>query len=165
MIKLSDGRWCYSPALPEAYTMNGLGPGDWAQGDLARWNIAWLTFAPFLESYREGKISIQYLIQSVVPEHFGIVAATARHEMADIFPGLRSALTGPLPLFIHTFRSGPSHMLPAYEVIPEWTSRVLAQAEETFRLKCDLEDTLPKVSRAEIAVVDNVVRVNFRKSS
>ncbi|MFZ3012152.1 MAG: hypothetical protein WA045_00470 [Nitrospira sp.] len=166
MIQLASGEWCYSPALPLVYTLHGGGPGDWVKGDLAKWNLIWLTYAEHLEPLREGRCTMGFFVDKVKPDDFGVVAACARPEMSSVFPGLREALTQPLPLFLHVFKNGPAAELPAEVVIPDWSNRVLQRATEIWKERCQLDDQVPLISEVEVKVVDNVFHVNFggRKS-
>jgi hypothetical protein len=164
MQKLADGRWLYSPVPSEDYTDSGAGPGAWVGGDLAKWNLLWLTFGDELESARQGSITFAKLIHDLSPEKIGIVMACARVEMEDLFPGLSEALVGPLPLFIHVFKSGPVHYLPAHNEIAGWRDIVLSNAEKLRNEKCDLDDTFIDLRRAEVRVNNNVIEVKFGKS-
>lgn len=161
MIQLASGDWCYSPALPAAYTLHGGGPGDWVLGDLAKWNLIWLTYAKHLEPLREGRTTMSHFVSAVDSNSFGVVAACARPELSELFPGLREALTQPLPLFIHVFKNGPAADMPAEALVPNWSANVLRNAEEVWRVRCVLDDQVPVIAQVEVKVVDNVFHVDF----
>lgn len=163
-MKFENGIWCYSPYEPVAYTLHGSGPGSWVNGDIAAWNLVWLTYRDELEDYRLGKIGIVDLLKVMPAKDFGVVIASVAPELEEIVPGLRSTLVKPLPLFLHTMKTLDISMLQAVHLFGgEWRERVLSSAMQIWNQKNELDDMVPVVSNVKVETVGNVLHVRFGK--
>jgi hypothetical protein len=159
MIKLDDGRWCYSPAPPKEYERAYIAQDD---PDLARWNMLYLTFSDDLEDIRKGKITPSEFRARVVPVEAGKVEAAASSELVGLKAdsGLRALVTKPLPLFIHQFPSIDMRIIPASKLFNgTWADRVLANAKKIYEGHCEATD--------EVSVIEpgltNVIIGKFGK--
>jgi len=161
MLRLDNGAWCYSPAMPTAYAVSKT--RDWVGGDMAAWNLVWLTYEEALERFRAKLINMNEFSKEMPPEDYGKVMASASTIIEEIsFPGIRQALVGPLPLFIHRFKSGPSASLPSACLFDgTWAERVLRQATRLWESQNDKDDFIPDLKGREVWAVGNVLHVNF----
>jgi hypothetical protein len=161
MIKLEDGRWCYSPAMPKAYEKAYVAQDD---PDLARWNMVYLTFCGELEDIRSGSISPAEFRGKVLPAEAGRVEATASAELAysGLDGNLRNLATKPLPLFIHQFPNIDfSNDRAAKLFNGTWADRVLANAKKIFEAHCEAADAVSVIDPA----LTNVLMFAKQKSA
>lgn len=89
MIPTSSGL-IYSPKHYSLYTRDGDGVGVWVGGDVAKWNIVWLS-VPSVDQYLTPLAHLE-IAAGLDCRLIGSVMALARQEMSPVMPGLRSAL-------------------------------------------------------------------------
>lgn len=159
MIKLSDGRWCYSPRLPKEYEKAWVAQDN---PDLATWNMIYLTYPMELDDLREGHSTVGMFKHVVKPEVTGTISGSVSHELKALNAefGLRELATKPLPLFIHQLPSIEMRATPAAKLFDgRWVDRILANAKKIYEAHCDAAD--------EVSIIDpaltNVIIGKFGK--
>lgn len=86
-----DGQICYSPEPPEAYTRSGLGHGLWPKGDIAMWNMMWLSF-PELDGYLNENLTLKHMMDSIDTRKVGMVMSITEPILEHKLIGLRDSL-------------------------------------------------------------------------
>ena len=143
----------YSPYTPSTYTRSGEGHGEWYGLDIPKWNLVWLS-VPQLDLYHDDSLSIDRIMSSIDHEYVGTVAASLHPDLVDIYPNLRSLLSGSKSQFMTQFLKGPWSQLPAYTMYGmTWIDTMRERAQSK---------TLRRVAQAiakqtEQRVADNVI--------
>jgi len=160
--------YLYSPYPPLHYTVQSeigpAGPGKWVEGDIPKWNLAWLSI-PEIDNYVNNcGMKPGAILKSVDPKMFGTLMATAAAECDFIWVGLRDALTGPPDEFLKVFRTFDWTEMPPYKVNNNWPSimitRLTSIRREDPRPVSDAEQREP-MQATERQVTGNVIHATF----
>lgn len=158
----------YSPYPPLHYTVQSkigpVGHGKWVEGDITKWNLAWLSI-PELDNYVNNcGLHPDQIIKSVDSQMFGSVMATVNPACEVLWPGLREALTGSPDEFLKVFRTFNWTDMPPYRENNNWPSIMITRLTSIRREEpqpvSDAEQR-ELMEATERQVIGNVIHATF----
>jgi len=136
----------FSPTHPQTYRANGLCQVDWCEGDVASWNLIYLSL-PLVDEYTTAKCDPQ---EGPKPEAWGALLALASPDLSKTLPGLRQALQTSPSEFLRVSQQLTFHGV-AFDLLGKvWVNQMKARALALSPERAKID-----------AMIDNVVFGKF----